>query len=170
MRFQFTLRTLLIFVTVFGLATGAVIGVYRFVDATIMRIERDAPRELVLKTDVASPYDRSLLGSDESGAKYDPQTFRAEIARFINSRQFHKATALVRAADVERQVKFDGAGFVAVGEDTIVLPGVDPNVMYGRQRDWYMPGTSDVIQDRTWQAAATKFAKQYNLRRAGKGR
>jgi hypothetical protein len=100
---------------------------------------------------------------------YDPTTFRADIVRYVSAGQFDKATALVKAADVDRQLKFDGEGYLAVGEDLIVLPGVHPNVNYDPKRDWYMPGTSDVVQDGAWQAAATEFAKRYNLRRAGKG-
>ena len=99
---------------------------------------------------------------------YVPATFRADITRFVTAGQFNNATALVNAADVDRQLKFDAAGYLAVGEDMIVLPGVYPNVNYDPKRDWYMPGTQDAIQDGAWQAAATEFAKRYNLQRAGK--
>jgi hypothetical protein len=103
-----------------------------------------------------------------ASVKYDPRTFRADIARFISAGRFSNAVALVKVADIDRQGKFDGTGYLAVGEDMIVLPGVYPNVDYDPKRDWYMPGTQDAIQDRTWQAAATDFATRYNLRRAGK--
>jgi hypothetical protein len=72
------------------------------------------------------------------------------------------------AANVDRQLKFDAAGYCAVGEDMIVLLGVDPNANYDPGRDWYMPGTQDAIQDGAWQVAAVEFAKRYNHRRAGK--
>ena len=47
-----------------------------------------------------------------------------------------------------------------------MLPGIYPNVEYNRNRDWYIPGTQDAIEDAAWQAAATDFARRYNRRRA----
>jgi len=53
---------------------------------------------------------------------YDPSTFRDDITRYVSVGQFSNATALVNAADVDRQLKFDATGYLAVGEDMIVLP------------------------------------------------
>lgn len=55
-------------------------------------------------------------------------------------------------------------------EDTIVLPGVDPDALFDPDRDWELPGTSDAIADgaqEAWQLAATHFASQYNRERSG---
>ena len=54
---------------------------------------------------------------------------------------------------------------MAVGRDVILLPGVYADVVYDPARDWCVPATSHDIQDMAWQAAATRFAKRYNLRR-----
>lgn len=97
---------------------------------------------------------------------YDPATFRNDISRFIQSGHFRDAALLVQAADVDRQLKHDSSGYLAVGEDLIVLPGVDPDIQYDAERDWCFPGTQDAIQDAEWQAVATNFAKHYNRRRA----
>jgi len=101
--------------------------------------------------------------------RYDPQTFRADVTRLVNAGQYASATALVKAADIDLQLRADGTGYVAVGQDMIVLPGLYPNVAYNRARDWYIPGTQDAIQDVAWKNAATEFARRYNQRRAGKG-
>ena len=67
-----------------------------------------------------------------------------------------------------RHATYDKSGYLAVGEDMIVLPGVDPKVSFERSRDWYIPGTQDAIEDMSWQKAATRFAEQYNRIRDGK--
>jgi hypothetical protein len=54
---------------------------------------------------------------------------------------------------------------MAIGEDDIVLSGVENQVQYNRSRDWFVPGTQDAIQDMAWQAMATNFARQYNVAR-----
>lgn len=99
--------------------------------------------------------------------KYDPISFRVDITRLISAKQYRQAVALVKAADVDRQLAADGAGYMAIGEDMILLPGVYPQVEYDASRDWYVPGTQDAIQDSEWQKVATNFAERYNLRRRG---
>jgi hypothetical protein len=98
---------------------------------------------------------------------YDPATFRADIARLIDAKDYRGAVALVKAADVDRQVSADRAGYMAIGGLAIYLPGVDSKVVFDRSRDWYVPGTSDAIQDGEWQRVATEFAARYNARRLG---
>lgn len=97
---------------------------------------------------------------------YDPATFREEITRLIDAKRYDDAVLLVAAADVDRQVAHDARGYLAVGEDLIVLPGVYPEIDYDRERDWYFPGTQDAIEHAGWQDAATEFAERYNRRRA----
>jgi hypothetical protein len=108
-----------------------------------------------------------LGGCAESPPRYSPESFRTEIERLIQAKRYDLATAYVRSADPGRQAAFDKAGYLAVGEDDIVLPGVDPKVTYDRSRDWFMPGTSDAIENEAWQRAATKFAAAYNQKRRG---
>jgi hypothetical protein len=98
---------------------------------------------------------------------YAPETFRQNIAVLIRAKDYAGAAALVRAADVERQLKHEGAGYVAVGGDKIYLPGLGQSLEYDPMRDWCMPGTSDAIEDGAWQLAANEFAEPYNRRRSG---
>ncbi len=100
-------------------------------------------------------------------AAYDPATFRTDITRLISAKQYRQAVTLVKAADVDRQLVADGDGYIAIGMDMILLPGVYPQIEYDRARDWDVPGTSDVIEDGEWQDVATEFAERYNLRRRG---
>jgi hypothetical protein len=72
----------------------------------------------------------------------------------------------VHAADVDRQLKHDRAGYLAIGGDKVYLPGLGPNAEYDPARDWCVPGTSDAIEDGAWQGAATGFAERYNRRRS----
>jgi hypothetical protein len=109
----------------------------------------------------------SLGGCAESTPPYSPGSFRTEINRLIQAKRYDVAIAYLRSADPERQAAFDKAGYLAVGEDDIVLPGVDATVRYDRSRDWFMPGTSDAIENEAWQRAATKFATAYNKKRRG---
>jgi hypothetical protein len=98
---------------------------------------------------------------------YNPESFRADITKLISARRYAAAVAYVESADAKRQAAYDKTGYVAVGEDMIVLPGVYPRVDYDDSRDWYMPGTQDAIEDMAWQKAATRFAEQFNRIRAG---
>jgi hypothetical protein len=104
-------------------------------------------------------------GCSESPPPYSPPSFRSDIERLIEARHYDLATAYVRSADPGRQAAFDKAGYLAVGEDDVVLPGVYPKITYDRSRDWFMPGTSDAIEDLAWQRAATRFAAAYNQKR-----
>jgi hypothetical protein len=114
-----------------------------------------------------SPTTSPAPGAPTTSAAYDPSTFRADITRLISAKQYRQAVALVKAADVERQLAADRAGYMAIGLDMILLPGVYPQVEYDPSRDWYVPGTQDAIEDGEWQNAATGFAERYNLRRRG---
>jgi hypothetical protein len=106
-----------------------------------------------------------VVGCAESPPPYSPESFRTDIERLIQAKRYALATAYVKSVDPARQAAFDKAGYLAVGEDAIVLPGVDSPIRYDRSRDWFMPGTSDAIEDEAWQRAARKFAAAYNQKR-----
>ena len=106
-----------------------------------------------------------VVGCAESPPPYSPESFRSDIEGLIQVKRYSLATAYVKSADPARQAAFDKTGYLAVGEDDIVLPGVDSTIQYDRSRDWFMPGTSDAIEDEAWQRAATKFAVAYNQKR-----
>ena len=93
---------------------------------------------------------------------YSPATFCADIESLIADERYDDAVAYVQSADATQQVRYDGGGFLAVGEDMVVLPGVDPSVFFDRDRDYFLRGTQDAIQDWAWQQAATEFAREYN--------
>jgi hypothetical protein len=105
-------------------------------------------------------------GCSEPPPRYDPETFREEVTRLIDAKQYAVAVAFLDSVDIKRQAEFDRTGYIAVGEIMIVLPGVDRTVDYDRSRDWFMPGTSDVVEDGNWQRAATEFAAAYNQHRS----
>jgi hypothetical protein len=123
----------------------------------------ERPSSATTSTAVTSP---ATAPSNVSVA-YNPATFRADITRLISAKQYRQAVALVKSADVDRQLVADRDGYIAIGMDMILLPGVYPQIEYDRSRDWEVPGTSDVIEDGEWQAVATEFAERYNLRRRG---
>lgn len=106
-----------------------------------------------------------LAGCAEPPPPYDPATFRPDLERLIQAERFSVAIAYLGSADPARQADFDKVGYLAVGEDKIVLPGVDPKITYVPSRDRFIPGTSDAIKDARWQRAATRFAAAYNRRR-----
>src|SRR5690606_15906357 len=97
-------------------------------------------------------------GSQTSG----PVTFREDVELLIEAQNYRGAVALLASADPAHLASHDETGYSAVGEDMIVLPGVDPKILYDENRDWLFPGTSDVIEDMKWQRAATEFARRYN--------
>jgi len=99
---------------------------------------------------------------------YSTAAFRSVVSDLIDEKRYQDAVAYLESGDARLQAEYDKTGFLAVGEDLIVLPGVYPEHRYERQRDWFIPGTSDVIEDDTWQNVATKFAEQYNQHRIGK--
>lgn len=111
----------------------------------------------------------ALSGAAANPVVYTPETFRAEVERFIGAKRYADAVALVRAADIDRQVAFDRRGYVAVAMDMILLPGVEPGIAYDPDRDWEMPGTSDAIENAEWQEAATDYAERYNRHRRAAG-
>ena len=90
---------------------------------------------------------------------YSPATFRADINKFISAKDYANAVLLIQAANVNQQPAHDGTGYMAIGEDAIVLSGIENQVQYNQSRDWFVPGTSDAIEDRAWQTAATNFAE-----------
>ena len=111
-----------------------------------------------------------LSGCAESGPKiqppdYRPETFRETVTELIRGGQYDVAVAYLESADPEQQVRYDEAGYIAVAQDLIVLPGVEIDYDRSRERDWVMPGTSDAVESMDWQRAATEFAKAYNLKR-----
>lgn len=96
---------------------------------------------------------------------FRPETFREDVNSLIAQKEYAAATEYLSSANAVQQAQFDKVGYFAVGEDAIVLPGIDPSIIYDRERDWFMPGTSDAIEDITWQQAATTFAEKYNRAR-----
>ena len=109
---------------------------------------------------------RSVTRNDWSKvAAFQPETFREDLNSFILRKEYAAATAYLKSADASWQAQFDKAGYLAVGEDWIDLPGVAPPIYYDQERDWFMPGTSDAIEDMAWQQAATEFAEEYNRAR-----
>ena len=122
---------------------------------------------LTLATSCVGPVGQ-LNGSGNRPA-YAPEMFRQNVTSLIAAKDYAAAVALVHAADVYRQVKYDGSGYVAIGGLKVYLPGVDNSAEFNSNRDWCMPGTSDAIEDGTWQSTATEFADQYNRRRSAEG-
>lgn len=101
---------------------------------------------------------------------YTPETFRQTLTALIDAKDYVGATLYVGAADVERQVKHDRSGYLAIGGDQVYLPIVGETSQYDPNRDWYVPGTSDFIEigdQSAWQIAAEEFADQYNRLRFG---
>ncbi len=96
---------------------------------------------------------------------HNPATFHADIERLIAAKDYRSATLLLRTADPAKQVQHDPAAYAAIGGVGIYLPGITA-ARYDPARDWFLPGTSDAVQDRAWQSAATDFALQYNRLRA----
>ena len=101
---------------------------------------------------------------------YVPATFRANIAKYVAANDYASAVALVGAADVDQLLVQDKTGYIVIGEDAIVLSGIENQVQYDPSRDWHVPGTQDAVQDPAWQKAATDFARRYNLARLAQGR
>ncbi len=120
------------------------------------------------------PSSTGTAGEDVSPAAappvYSPETFRADIEQLIANRDYERAAALLQAADVNGQVNHDAAGYLAVAQYTIFLPGVQDEIEFDRERDWVFPGTSDVTENMAWQNAATEFAARYNTMRASEAR
>ena len=97
--------------------------------------------------------------------EYPAGTFRGDIERHIASGRYADAVKVVKDVDVDALVAADQAGYMAIGLDMILLPGAYPDVDYEPGRDWFIPGTSDAIEDHAWQFAATTFAEKYNMKR-----
>ena len=95
---------------------------------------------------------------------YRAETFRADAAALVSSDRYVDAARFVEAADVERQVEYDGGGCLGV----YGLGLYAPDVSEAGGIDWTFPGTSDArindTEDR-WNRAATAFAERYNRRR-----
>src|SRR5690606_25175507 len=86
-----------------------------------------------------------------------PETFRADVEFLIEAGDYRRAVARLESTDHADLAAYDQTGYLAVGEDMIVLPGVDPKIIFEADRDWFIPGTSDVVEDMKWQRAATEF-------------
>jgi hypothetical protein len=67
--FQYSIRTLLLVATALGLALALALSLLAFTNSMIMRVERDAARERVLRTGLESSYDRRLLGDEVDSLK-----------------------------------------------------------------------------------------------------
>jgi hypothetical protein len=108
-----------------------------------------------------------LLGCEAKPAitvpAYEPELFRDHVGQLIAGEYYAAAVIYLDSASPEQQARHDGTGFLAVGEDMIVLPGLESVEEYKPARDWLIPGTQDAIQDARWQTTATRFAKQFNL-------
>jgi hypothetical protein len=96
---------------------------------------------------------------------FRPETFREDVNSLIAKKEYAAATEYLNSVNAAQQAQFDKIGYLAVGEFGIELPGVAPSIFYDRERDWYVPGTSDAIEDVSWQKAATEFAERYNRAR-----
>jgi len=108
---------------------------------------------------------------DRSTGEVPPSStdsFRMVVSDLIEARRYRDAVVYLKNGDAQLQANYDKTGFLAVGEDLIVLPGVYPEHDYVRDRDWFIPGTSDAIEDEAWQNIATEFAKRYNQHRVSK--
>lgn len=103
--------------------------------------------------------------------------FRAEIETLVSEHKFNQATEALLATEVttlvDQSVTAGDLRWMAVYEDTLVLPGLDESIaIQARPADyWVIPATSDAIIDARWQTTATDFAKQFNrrLQQAKKG-
>ena len=124
----------------------------------------DAPTTPAAPLRIESPPVPAPLPASTQPA-YRPADFRGDVTALIAARRYADATLYLESADADRQADFDAAGYFVVGQFAIVLPGVASTTDYDPARDWYVPGTQDAIEDAAWQAAATDFARRYNLRR-----
>ncbi len=111
----------------------------------------------------------TMLGCSrsDSARPADPATFRADVEFLIEARDYRGAIAQLKRVNPAELAACEESGYLAVGEDMIVLPGVDAKIRYDENRDWFLPGTSDCVEDMPWQRAATEFARQYNEHRSG---
>jgi hypothetical protein len=102
-------------------------------------------------------------------ASYSPSTFRSEVESLVREKRFDDAIALLKAASVEQQVSHDQNGYIGLGFEAVVFPGITAKVDYDPKRDWLMPGVSDDLSIGTeaWHIAARNFASAYNRRRHG---
>lgn len=107
----------------------------------------------------------SFLGCASNTPEYSPETFQDDLAKLVAKKRYRTAIKYLAAADPAQQAEFDNAGFYAVGQDMIVLPGMPDTEHYDRNRDWMFPHTSDAIRHMGWQRAATRFAEKYNISR-----
>lgn len=112
-----------------------------------------------------------VLGCDRADSTviaiptYRPESFRTDVESLIAGKHYEAAVAYLASARPGRQAKHDSVGYLAVAEDLIVLPEVEPMTSYDKSRDWCFPGTQDAIEDAVWQRAATQFAQRYNRER-----
>ena len=134
---------------------------------TKLQILQKAPIVLLLSLTGCGPDQSMHTRSASRGVvAFRPETFREDVNSLIAQKEYAAATEYLKSANAAQQAQFDKTGYLAVGEYGIELPGVAPPIFYDRERDWFVPGTSDAIEDVSWQKAATEFAKRYNRTRA----
>ena len=117
------------------------------------------------KTTEISPFDDRPTSTIP---EFATSTFRSDVSELIAQNRYIAAVNYIKTADPSVLADYDKVGFLAVGEDLIVLPGVYPGHDYVRDRDWFIPGTSDSVENDAWQNTATEFAARYNRHRIGK--
>lgn len=134
---------------------------------TKLQILQKAPIVLLLSlTGCGQDQSAHTRNVSRSAIAFRPETFREGVNSLIAQKEYAAATEYLNSANAVQQAQFDKTGYLAVGEDGIELPGVAPSIFYDRERDWFVPGTSDAIEDVSWQNAATEFAERYNRTRA----
>lgn len=97
-----------------------------------------------------------------------PDQLYSRLAKFVEERDFRAAWLVLDNVNTEAQaryaVKQKDFRWMAVQEDTLVVPGVDERAAIALTPSdvWIMPGTSKSDENFDWQWTATEFAKQYN--------
>jgi hypothetical protein len=108
---------------------------------------------------------KSGLVADSPPPQYVPSSFRTDLQTLVEAERYSVAIEYLQSANPQTQARSDKTGYVAIGEDGIVLPGVPEQIQYDPNRDWLVPGTSDAVANPAWQRAATAFADAYNQSR-----
>ena len=116
-----------------------------------------------MKIPTDSTFRDPVLIQEAAPVTYDPATFKEEIESLIENKEYATAIALLDDCPVDQQIEYEGTEhYFAVAGYAIDIPGT--NGFYERERDWILPGTSDVIKSKQWQDNAFRFAKKYNRR------
>ena len=106
-----------------------------------------------------------VSGCTTTVPEYSPSSFRENVTRLVDQKRYKAAIKYLNSVDPVRQCGFDKAGYMAIAEDLIFLPGIEETVYYDKNRDWCIPHTSDAIYHPGWQKAAKAFAERYNQAR-----